>query len=238
MVRIFIVLTAVLAWTAQPHRARAQEEPWSQEPISEIDPIDIPPEHDPLAHAWDRPGERGGFYLRGMVGLGANSTLLGPAPWQSDSDELRARGFASGYTLDLGGFVRPYVALHLNSHAGILWSGELERGLAVADDDEVNVRVGAYGFAPAATFVVPHDFFFTTAFGVGFARVEQPGHRNVTDPGFYMSLVAGKDFYVDDHVAVGIQMQLVYMLLDDESPVDEARVRQFLFGLSLAYDSI
>src|SRR5689334_10834628 len=46
-----------------------------------IDPIDIPPEHDPLAHAWDRPEQRGGFYLRGAIGLGFIAGRLGPAPW-------------------------------------------------------------------------------------------------------------------------------------------------------------
>ena len=232
MARILMVVACLTACGALPAFVHAQDY------ASEIDPIDIPPEHDPLAHAWDRPGDRGGFYLRGVIGLGANSTRLGPAPWESGSGDARATGFATGYTLDVGGFLKPFVALHLNLHAGVLWNGELDSGLALADDDPGAVRIGAFGLAPAVTFVAPHNFLFSAGFGLGLARVEQPGHRNVTDPGFYMSVGLGKDLYAGEHLALGLLMQLVYMRLGDEQKVDEARVRQFLFGFSVAYDSI
>jgi hypothetical protein len=202
-----------------------------------IDPIDIPPEHDPLAHAWDRPGDRGGFYLRGSMALGFTSSRFGPSPW-ADNDYLAriARGFGTGFNLDIGGLIAPWIAVHLNSHAGVLWDGDVEREFAVSDD--LSARVAAYGGGPAVTFFTPHDFYFTAAFGLGIAHTKYPGYNKTTDPGFYMNWVAGKDLYVGRHVSVGVQFQIVYMLLGADQLDDEARVREFLFGMSTAYDSM
>jgi hypothetical protein len=202
-----------------------------------IDPIDIPPERDPLRHAWDRPEERGGFYLRGSLGLGFMAGRLGPPPWDSDDYDARvARGFGTAFGLDLGWALAPWVAVHLNTHAAVLWNGDLEREFAV--QDSLDARVNAYGLGPAVTFFTPHDFFFTGAFGMGIARTRYRGYNKTTDPGFYMNLVAGKDLYVGRHFSVGVQFQVAYMLLGADQVPDELRVREFLFGMSMAYDSI
>lgn len=202
-----------------------------------IDPIDIPPEHDPLSHAWDRPEERGGFYLRGAIGLGFMAGRLGPAPWDNnDYDARAARGFGTGFTLDVGALLAPWIAVHLDTHAAVLWSGDLNREFAVQDD--VRARVSAYGIGPGVTFFTPHDFYFTAAFGMGIGRTQYRDYHKTTDPGFYMNLVAGKDLYVGRHVSVGVQFQVAYMLLGAKHEIDELRVREFLFGMSVAYDSI
>lgn len=236
MTRATFVLALLGGWFALFPVAHAQSGP-QYAPI--IDPIDIPPDRDPLAHAWRQPGERGGFYARGLLSLtGVHSTRLGPAPWENESGGLRARGFGSGFGLHLGGVLAPWVALHLDGHVGVLWNGNLDQDFGIADSVPDDVRITAYGLAPAATFFVPHGFFFTSAFGVGLARTKYTGHNNLTNPGFYMNMVAGKDLYVGRNLAFGIQMQIVYMLLGDDREVDQARVRQFLFGMSLAFDSI
>lgn len=201
-----------------------------------IDPIDIPPDRDPLAHAWDQPDQRGGFYLRASMALGAQSTHLGPAPWKDDELGRRASGFDTGFNLDVGGVLRPWVALHLNAHAGVLWNGDVQRDFGI--DDHPSARIAAYGAAPAVTFFTPHFFYFTGAFGVGIARMRYTGYDRTTNPGFYMNLVAGKDLYVDRNFSFGLQMQVVYMLLGANHTVDEARVREFLFGMSFGFDSI
>jgi hypothetical protein len=206
--------------------------------ISDVDPIDIPPEHDPLARAWDRPGDRGGFYLRASTTLGIHSTHLGPAPWDSNNGRL-ARGFGSGFGLDVGGFLKPWVALHLDSMVGMLWNGSLDYEYALSTTNGGGARIAAYGLAPAVTFFTPRAFYFKAAFGVGFANVRQSGRRdNMTNPGFYTDMVVGKDLYVDRNFAFGLQFQVAYMLLSDESKLDQARVRQYLFGFSVAFDSI
>lgn len=218
--------------------ARAQDGQGAPgEVVTEIDPIDVPPEHDPLAHAWERQSDRGGFYLRVSSLLGVHDTRLGPAPWDSGYG-LNAHGFGSGFGLDIGAFVSPWVALHLDSTVGILWNGDVDFENDIVGSSSERSRIVAYGFAPAATFYAPRAFFFKTAFGVGLAHVKRRNHAaNTTDPGFYMNLVAGKDLYVDRHFAVGLQLQITYMLLSDEQRADEARVRQYLFGFSGAFDS-
>ncbi|MDB4976913.1 MAG: hypothetical protein JWN48_5254 [Myxococcaceae bacterium] len=208
------------------------------EAVTVVDPIDIPPEHDPLAHAWDIPGQRGGFYLRASTGIGVHNTRLGPASWESGASGVTANGFGSGYGLDLGGFVRPWLALHLDANIGVLWNGSLNHDYDIVGRDNGNARVVAYGLAPAVTFFSPRNFFFKPAFGVGFATVKQGGQSNTTDPGFYMHLVAGKDLYTDAHFSFGLQFEVAYMLLGDSQKQDEARVRQFLFGLSFGFNSI
>jgi hypothetical protein len=205
--------------------------------ISEVDPIDIPPEDDPLAHAWDRPSDRGGFYLRGTATLGVHSTHLGPAPWDSNNGRL-AHGFGSGFTLDLGAFLTPWLAVHADAMVGMLWNGNLDQEYALATDDGDGARIAAYGFAPAVTFYTPRAFYIKAAFGVGFANIQQPGPDNMTNAGFYTDLAVGKDLYVDRNFALGLQFQIAYMLLGDEDDIDEARVRQYLFGFSVAFDSI
>jgi len=235
MARLKFVSSVLGCWLALGSIASAQA---AGDSISQIDPIDIPPEHDPLAHAWDRPDLRGGFYLRGLLSMGVHSARLGPPSWENGDGGGTTRGFGSGFGLDVGGFLAPWVALHLDAHAGLLWSGDLNSDLAIAANTANDVRVAAYGLAPAATFFVPHEFFFTTAFGVGLARVQSGDQSNTTNPGFFMNLAAGKDLYVDQHVSFGIQMQVVYMLLGDKLAENEMRSRQFLFGLSVAYDSI
>jgi len=226
-----LVLTCTLARGAV---ASAQASPLP----AGIDPIDIPPEHDPLAHAWDRPGDRGGFYLRGAIGLGFMAGRLGHAPWDDEVADVRVgRGFATGFTLDVGALLAPWIALHLDGHVGSLWNGDLEREFAVADN--LRTRIHAYGVAPAVTFFTPHDFYFKGAFGMGVARTNYSGYHRTTDPGFYMDLVAGKDLYVGRHVSFGLQFQIVYMLLGGKhDQADDLRVREFLFGVSVAYDSI
>jgi hypothetical protein len=210
-----------------------------RETVTEVDPIDIPPERDPLAHAFDRPGERGGFYLRASATIGYNSTRLGPASWEGEYDDVRARGFGTVFGLDIGGFAAPWLAIHLDSTAGMLWNGEIDRDdLAIASDADENARILAYGLAPAATFFFPHDFFIKTAFGVGLATVKRGGKSDTTNPGFYMDLGVGKDVYVDDHVSVGIQMQILYMTLDNDSRANEARIQQYMWGFSVGFDSI
>lgn len=230
---LLLALACVLA-SADPNTASAQ----TPAPLpAGIDPIDIPPEHDPLAHAWDRPEDRGGFYLRGAIGLGFMAGRLGPAPWDSNDFEARAaRGFATGFTLDVGYLVAPWIAVHLDAHAAVLWSGDLDREFAVQDD--VRARVAAYGIGPGVTFFTPHDFYFTAAFGTGVGRTQYRGYHKTTDPGFYMNLVAGKDLYVGRHVSFGVQFQVAYMLLGAKQESDELRVREFLFGMSVSYDSI
>lgn len=230
---IALALACVVAGLAPAASADAQAPAFP----AGIDPIDIPPERDPLAHAWDRPGERGGFYLRGSLGLGFFAARLGPAPWDDDSYQgALARGFGTGFGLDVGALLKPWVALHVSLHTGALWHGALTREFAVADD--LTARVNAYGAGPAVTFFTPRDFYFSAAFGVGIARTRYSGYSKTTDPGFYMNLVAGKDLYVGRHVSFGLQFQIVYMLLGAERLADEARVREFLFGMSVAYDSI
>jgi hypothetical protein len=220
---------------APPPRSVAAPPPGDS--ISDVDPIDVPPEHDPLAHAWDQPGDRGGFYLRATATLGAHSTHLGKAPWDTDNGRL-AHGFGSGFTLDVGGFVAPWLALHLDTMVGVLWNGNLDYEYGLSTDGSDGVRVLAFGFAPAVTFFTPHSFYFKAAFGAGVANVHQPGPDNLTRPGFYTDVAAGKDIYVDRNVALGLQFQIAYMLLGDGNDEDRARVRQYLFGFSIAFDSI
>jgi hypothetical protein len=234
MTRVVASLMTLLSWGAlEVSSARADTPP---EVVTEIDPIDIPPEHDPLAHAFDRPEQRGGFYLRLSTNLGYQTTRLGPAPWEGESDNVRAKGFGTAFGLDAGGFIAPWVALHLDATAGILWNGDIDREFAIDADD--SARILAYGLAPAATFFLPHEFFIKTAFGVGLATIKRGGRSDNTDPGFYMDLMLGNDLYVSDHVSVGIQMQIIYMLLNNDTKANEARVQQYLWGLSVGFDSI
>jgi hypothetical protein len=230
------------ALASAPAAAEAQDVPAQDVPAndtpSEIDPIDLPPEHDPLAHAWDRPRDRGGFYLRLTSGLGVHSTRLGEAPWKGGSDAIYARGFGSGFGADLGYAVAPWVAVHLDATVGVLWNGDVEEEAGILGQSRPNARIVSYGFAPAATFFTPHDFYLKTGFGVGLATIKQGGNSDTTDPGFYMDLAAGKDIYVSDHFDIGLQFQVLYMLLGNEPDQDEARVRQFLFGVSGAFNSI
>lgn len=206
------------------------------EVVYEVDPIDIPPERDPLAHAFERDDQRGGFYLRGSTNIGFHTTRLGPAPWEGESDNVRAKGFGTAFGVDIGGFVNPWLALHLDATAGALWNGDIHRRFDVAGSDE-SARILAYGLAPAATFFLPHTFFVKTAFGVGLGQIKRGGKNDTTNPGFYMDLVVGKDLYVDDHLSFGLQMQIIYMRLGNDTEANEARVQQYLWGFSLGYDS-
>jgi len=217
--------------------AEAQQLPG--EAVTVVDPLDIPPEHDPLAHAWDLPGQRGGFYLRGAISLGVHNVRFGPASWEDETGE-NANGFGTNYQLDLGGFVRPWIALHLDTNLGVLWSADLESDLAIAGaaGRSPDVRVLAYGFAPAVTFFTPSGFYFKPAFGVGLSTVTQSDKSRTSDPGFYMHLVAGKDVYSDRHFSVGLQFDITYMRLGDDDPRYEQRIRQFLFGVSFGFDSL
>lgn len=233
MARTIIALALACLVSSVSHEALAQAPAMP----AGIDPIDIPPERDPLAHAWDRPEQRGGFYARAALGLGFASTRLGPAPWEDDEyTAVLARGFGNGFNLDLGYVLAPWVALHLSTHAGMLWNGDLERDFGRPED--LSARVSAFGFGPAVTFFTPRNFYFTGAFGTGLARTQYRGYHKTTDFGFYMNLAAGKDLYVGRHVSFGLQFQIVYMLLGAERKADEARVREFLFGMSVAFDSI
>jgi len=228
-----LVLAAMLLVT---HESRAQV---PGEAVTVVDPLDIPPENDPLAHAWELPGQRGGFYFRGSIALGVHNVRFGPAAWEDEESGRTANGFGTNYGVDLGGFVRPWVALHVDSQIGVLWSADLENDIdIVGADDRPDVRVLTYGVAPAATFITANGFFFKPAFGVGFATTKQGSASRTSDPGFYMHLVAGKDVYVDRHFAVGLQFDITYMRLNDDSPLYEARTRQFLFGVSFAFDSL
>jgi hypothetical protein len=209
------------------------------EAVTVVDPIDIPPEHDPLARAWDLPEQRGGFYLRASTSIGVQNTRIGPASWESEVDGYTTSGFASGYGLDLGGFVRPWLALHLDTSVGVLWSGSHDEDIGIAGSRFAPAtRVVAYGIAPAVTFFTPRRFFFKPAFGVGFATRKAGRRSDSTDPGFYMHLVAGKDLYRDQHFAFGLQFEVAFMRLGAEDELDEARVRQFLFGVSFGFDSL
>ncbi|MFT3926242.1 MAG: hypothetical protein QM778_27095 [Myxococcales bacterium] len=205
--------------------------------VTEVDPIDIPPEHDPLAHAFRRLDDRGGFYLRLSTNIGYHSTRLGSGPGDAGPSE-RARGFGTAFGVDLGGFVQPWLALHLDSTLGILWNGDIDRDLAIDEGLDNSVRILAYGVAPALTFFLPHTFFIKTAFGVGMATIKRVGRTNNTNPGFYMDLVLGKDLYVDDHFSFGLQMQIIYMRLGADSRINEARVQQYLWGVSFGFDSL
>lgn len=53
-----------------------------------------------------------------------------------------------------------------------------------------------------------------------------------------MDLVFGKDLYVDDHLSFGLQMQIIYMHLNNDKEANQARVQQYLWGLSLGFDSL
>jgi hypothetical protein len=207
-----------------------------KEHVTEIDPIDIPPEHDPLAHAWDRPEQRGGFYLRASTNIGYMVSHMGPAAFESSrSNNERLFGFGTNFGLDIGGFLAPWVALHLDTTAGVLWNGSVDADLYLPGQGG---RIAAFGAAPAATFVLPHDFTIKTAFGVGIARIKRNGDSDFTHPGFYMDLAFGNDVYTSDHLAVGLQFQIVYMNLDADKKQDESRIQQYMWGISVAYDSI
>lgn len=208
------------------------------EAVTVVDPIDVPPERDPLAHAWDLPDQRGGFYLRGSTSIGGQNTRVGPANWEDSFDGYTASGFSTGYGVDLGGFVLPWLALHADTSLGVLWSGGIDDlGLAGAGSAD-HARVLSYGFAPAATFFTPHDFFFKPAFGVGFATVKRGNRSTTSDPGFYMHLVAGKDLYSDRHFSFGLQFEVAYFLVNGKTQYEDVRVRQFQFGVSFGFDSI
>lgn len=222
-----LVLASCAATTARADAPR--------ERVTVVDPIDVPPEHDPLAHAGEVPGRRGGFYARLSTGLGFQSTRLGPPEWESSLDGATVTGFGTGYGLQLGGLVRDWVALHLDGHVGVLWHGDIDELYVLGSGG--GGRIVAYGFAPAVTFFTPLDFYFTPAFGVGFATLKWPGASETTDPGFYMNLVVGKDLYTGPYVSVGVQFQIVYMLLGNDDEDYQARVREYLFGVSFGFDS-
>jgi len=238
MARIAFVHALVVASVFTMTQAVEAQTPG--ESVTVVDPIDIPPEHDPLAHAWDLPEQRGGFYLRASTSIGVQNTRFGPASWESELDGYSTSGFASGYGLDVGGFIRPWLALHLDTSIGVLWSGSHDEDLRIAGDSLFSpaTRVVAYGVAPAVTFFTPHRFFFKPAFGVGIATRKSGRQSDTTDPGFYMHLVAGKDLYRDQHFAFGLQFEVAYMLLGADDERDEARIRQFLFGVSFGFDSL
>jgi hypothetical protein len=208
----------------------------SSDATAEIDPLDIPPEDDPLAHAFDRPSQRGGFYLRAGTSIGVHNTYIGPSPWEGPG--AHAHGFGSGFSLDLGGLVAPWLAVHANSTLGVLWNGNVHEEVGITGAPREKSRVLAYGFAPAATFFTPGDFRLTGAFGVGMARIKRRSGSDTTDPGFYMNLVAGKDIVVSRNFSIGLDFQIVYMLLGNDAKHEDARVRQYLFGVSGAFDSI
>lgn len=231
-------LSSAVLWSALLGLStKAQADFDEVEPTTPIDPIDIPPERDPLAHAWDQPSERGGFYLRVGTSLGAHRTLLSDKP-REDAGELAA-GFGSGFGLDVGALVVPWLALHLDSSVGVLWNGDIDPEVGVIGSaSSRSARIVAFGFAPAATFFTPHDFFVKTGFGVGMAKLEVGSRTNTTDPGFYMDLAVGKDVVVSNHAAIGFSFQIAYMLLRNDGSLEDARVRQFLFGVSAAFDSI
>jgi hypothetical protein len=237
MTRAIVLFALLGAFCVPCGEARAQ--PSAPDTVPLVDPIDIPPEHDPLAHAFRRPSERGGFYARGLFNfVGAHSAQLRSPNSLSTDDELSARGFGSGFGLDLGGLLAPWIALHVTGHVGVLWNGDLEEAFGISGSVADQLRLTTYGVAPGATFLAPHGFFLTTAFGVGVARLKYPQNSNLTDPGFFMDLVAGKDFFIGPHFAIGMQMQIVYLVLKDSAEIDRVRSRQFLFGLSVAFDSI
>src|SRR3978361_1548760 len=88
-----IVAGLLAAFCTEPARAHAQA---PGEAVTVVDPMDIPPEHDPLSHAWDIPGQRGGFYLRASTSLGVNNTRLGPASWESDGTGVHVHALRAG----------------------------------------------------------------------------------------------------------------------------------------------
>jgi hypothetical protein len=239
MARVALVRALVVATVLSAVNVGSAQAPG--EAVTVVDPIDIPPEHDPLAHAWDLPDQRGGFYLRGSTSLGVQNTRIGAASFESGPG-FTTSGFGTGYGLDLGGFIRPWLALHLDTSLGVLWNGSTndndDIGIVGASPFTRDTRVLAYGFAPAVTFFTPHRFFFKPAFGVGLATWKSGSASKTTDPGFYMHLVAGKDLYTDQHFAFGLQLEMAYWLLHGDHASDDVRVRQFLFGVSFGFDSI
>jgi hypothetical protein len=236
MARVALVCALVVAIVVSVVCPGAAQAPG--EAVTVVDPIDIPPEHDPLAHAWDLPNQRGGFYLRGFTSLGGQNARIGAASFES-GDGYSTGGFGTGYALDLGGFIRPWLALHLDTSLGVMWSGgNNDLSIAGTGNERRDTRILAYGVAPAVTFFTPHRFFFKPAFGVGMATVKSPYRDWTTDPGFYMHLVAGKDLYTDQHFAFGLQIEVAYLLLNGKDENPDVRVRQFLFGVSFGFDSI
>lgn len=229
---VFLLVACAVAFAGLPASSACAQQPAGME----IDPIDIPPEHDPLAHAFDQPMDRGGFYLRGAFGFGYQNTHYGAAPWDDSDNSYSLDGFANGFSLDVGYMLTPWVALHATGHAGVLWSGDLDRAFGVEDD--LSGRVAAYGAGVGATFFTRHDFYGGLGAGVGFVKTRYPSYNSWTDPGFFMSLIVGQDLYTGRNFSFGLQMQFVYMYLPAEDKSDEARVREFQFGLSFAYDSI
>jgi len=237
MARVTLVGALVLAAVSALADTGAAQTPG--EHVTVVDPIDIPPEHDPLAHAWDLPDQRGGFYLRGSASLGGQSTGLGAPSFESNDNGYTVGGFSNGFGLDVGGFLLPWLALHVDASFGALWSGNLDNDYYYYDEDYgPDARVLSYGVAPAVTFFTPHRFFLKPAFGVGWATVMMPGNDWTTGPGFYMHLVAGKDLYTDRHFGFGIQMEMAYFALNGDESNEDVRVRQFQFGVSFAYDSL
>ncbi len=230
------VSSNVAAQDAPQDAATDSPDGLSSDATPEVDPLDIPPEHDPLAHAFDRPNQRGGFYLRAGTSLGVHNTYIGPSPWEGPG--AHAHGFGSGFGLDVGGLVAPWLAVHANSTLGVLWNGNVHEEVGISGAPREKARVLAWGLAPAATFFTPGDFRLTTAFGVGMAHIKRRGGNDTTDPGFYMNLIAGKDIVVSRNFSIGIDFQIVYMLLGNDAKNEDARVRQYLFGLSFAFDSI
>src|SRR5690606_23017127 len=139
---MLFALACVIAFGA-PRASSAQSTP--PETVTEIDPIDIPPDRDPLRYAFRRPDDRGGFYLRASTTLGFHTTRLGPAPWENEFESVRARGFGTAFGVDVGGFVKPWLALHLDLTASALWNGEVDRDLDFANAPAQKARILAYG---------------------------------------------------------------------------------------------
>jgi hypothetical protein len=235
MLRRVLLAAAITALgLGQAQSAAAQLQPG----VPTVDPIDIPPDHDPLANAWDQPDDRGGLYVRGGIGLGFQSTRIGLPPWESASNGTRALGFASGFSVDVGYLLNQHVALHLDTHVNALWSGNIERQFGVAGEDYGDARIAAFGLAPAVTLFSRRDFFFKVGVGVGLARSRWPGHHETSKPGVFADLTVGKDLYRDDHNAFGLHMQFVYMYLGDDRRDNQLRVRALTWGVSYAFDSI
>lgn len=159
------------------------------------------------------PREHGLFFARVELGAGYGMTD------QIASAEVHSGGFSIAGSASVGISVTNDLAIHAEAFGAFTPVGSFTtqfRAAEVEFDGSGTLMTYAAGIG-LTHWLVPGDFYVKAAGGAAWGRVQVDG-IDVGNPGlgWGMTLGAGKNFWLSDHLAVGVGAYFMYMSVPDE----------------------
>ena len=151
-------------------------------------------------------GERDGFYLRLMIGIGGERLTVEDGA----GNKTEASGPGGGASISVGAMVFPNLALHADIFVANMVTPSVRRNgqdLGQAEDTEISLGGAGLGLT---YYLMPANVYFSASIAYAWTTLRIGNVQVESDPGLGLQALVAKEFWVGSRWSLGPALQLIH----------------------------